>query len=177
MILFISSIIGLIFVTFLHYGDKNKSNSTDECGNILNRLAEKHKFMFALIHIAILSAAIVFAQKMTEDYQYRTLSAVKKADVINSEYFKNLDEHKKELMKLYLLCDNKLNAPLSPKIDCSDLNIDLKNFSLYIPTHKLIAIIEYFEIDNFNESKNDKKVASDNFEKQKELVEYIKNAK
>ena len=80
-------------------------------------------------------------------------------------------------MKLYLLCDNKLNAPLSPKIDCSDLNIDLKNFSLYIPTHKLIAIIEYFEIDNFNESKNDKKVASDNFEKQKELVEYIKNAK
>ena len=143
--------------------------------SIIDDWANKHPIKFKIIGISLLSIFIYDGQKVVQEFLYNRSSIVKKADVIDSEYFKNLDNHKKELMKLYLLCDNKANSQLSPKIDCSELNIDLKNFSIYISTRKLIEIIK--TLDDSDNSKNDENTISDNFDGKKALIEYIKSAK
>lgn len=177
LLVFVSCVITLIIFTFLEYYGKSKPNNAYECDMILNQLEEKYTFIFRLISIVLFVGVIIFAQKWMEERSYQTLSGVKKVDVINSEYFKSLDESKKELIKLYLLCDNTTNFEDQPNADCSTPEIKLDNFTDYIPTHKLITIIKNFESSNFNKSKNPEKATSDNFDEQKALIEYIKNAK
>lgn len=88
-------------------------------------------------------------------FLYNTASIVKKDDVINSDYFKNLDEHKKELIKLYLLCDNETDSLTPLKTDCAQLTININEFSPYVFTRKLNTIIS--RLDSTNEIEKSEK--------------------
>lgn len=75
-------------------------------------------------------------------------------------------------MKLYLLCDNETDSFKPSKTDCSPLTININEFSPYVFTRKLNAIIN--RLDSTNEIETSEK--ADVINKTKALIERIKNA-
>lgn len=168
MIIFI--ITAIIFVLITPYIEKFIGKTDGK--SIIDDFSRKHPIKFKIIGISFLSIFIFCGQNAVQKFLYNTASIVKKDDVINSDYFKNLDEHKKELMRLYLLCDNKTNSFKPSKIDCSPLTININEFSPYIFTNRLNTIIN--RLDSTNEIEIIEKV--DVINKTKALIERIKNA-
>lgn len=144
---------------------------TDE-KSIIDNWARKHPIKFRIIGISLLSIFIYDGQKVVQEFLYNRSSVVKKDDVINSEYFKSLDERKKELIKLYLLCDNEIDSLKLLKTDCTQLTININEFSPYVFTRKLNTIIN--RLDSTNEIETSEKVGAIN--ETKTLIERIKNA-
>lgn len=140
--------------------------------SIIDDFARKHPIKFRIIGISFLSIFIYDGQKVAQEFLYNRSSVVKKDDVINSDYFKNLDEHKKELMKLYLLCDNETNSFKPLKTDCSPITININEFSPYVFTNRLNTIIN--RLDSTNEIETNEK--ADVINETKALIERIKNA-
>lgn len=140
--------------------------------SIIDNWGQKHPIIFAIATVSILSILIYNGQKMVQESLYNKESVVKKDDVINSDYFKNLDEHKKELMRLYLLCDNETDSFKQLKTDCTQLTINISEFSPYVFTRKLNTIIN--RLDSANEIEKSEKVGVIN--ETKALIERIKNA-
>lgn len=167
-IIFVAS---LIFATINYYIDKFKN--TDDENSIFNYLGRNHPIKSVIITIGIFLTVFYFGQGIVQNFLYNTQSFVKKDDVINSEYFKNLDEHKKEAMRLYLLCDNSTEASKHQKTDCNPLTINTNDFSPLVLTSKLNTVIK--ELDATNSIENGKN-AYDTKET-KALIERIKNAK
>lgn len=168
MIIFIITLI--IFGLISPYIDKfiGKTDGT----STIDGWARKHPIKFIIIGVSFLSIFIYDGQKVVQEFLYNTGSVVKKDDVINSDYFKNLDEHKKELMKLYLLCDNETDSFKPSKTDCSPLTININEFSPYVFTNRLNTIIN--RLDSTNEIERSEKV--DVINGTKALIERIKNA-
>ena len=163
-------VLSFIFAT-IHYCI-DKFTHTDEESTI-NYLVRKQPIKYMIIAIGIFLTIIYFGQQSVQKFLYNTKSFVKKDDVIRSEYFKNLDEHKKELMRLYLLCDNSTEVLNSQKADCDPLTINTNEFSSSILTNKLNTIISKLETTDSTEiSKN---VAEAN--ETRALIERIKTAK
>ena len=140
--------------------------------SIIDDFARKHPIKFKIIGVSVLLIAIFYGQNVAQKFLYNTTSIVKKDDVINSDYFKNLDEHKKELMRLYLLCDNETDSFKQLKTDCTQLTINISEFSPYVFTRKLNTIIN--RLDSANEIEKSEKVGVIN--ETKALIERIKNA-
>ena len=166
----------LIFVVAIIFGLTNQCIDKfifkkDE-KSIIDNWGRKHPIIFAIATVSILSILIYNGQNMVQEFLYNKASIVKKDDVINSDYFKNLDEHKKELMKLYLLCDNETDSFKPSKTDCSPLTININEFSPYVFTRKLNTIIN--KLDSTNEIETSEK--ADVINKTKALIERIKNA-
>ena len=168
MIIFIITLI--IFGLISPYIDKF-IGKTDRKSTI-DGWARKHPIKFIIIGVSFLSIFIYDGQKVVQEFLYNRASVVKKDDVINSDYFKNLDERKKELMKLYLLCDNETNSFKPLKTDCTKLTININEFLPYVFTHKLNTIIN--RLDSTNEIETSEK--ADVINKTKALIERIKNA-
>lgn len=168
MIIFIITLIifGLISPYIDKFIGKTDGKST------IDGLARKHPIKFIIIGVSFLSIFIYDGQKVVQEFLYNRASVVKKDDVINSDYFKNLDERKKELMKLYLLCDNETNSFKPLKTDCTKLTININEFLPYVFTHKLNTIIN--RLDSTNEIETSEK--ADVINKTKALIERIKNA-
>lgn len=168
MIIFIITLI--IFWLISPYIDKFIGKTGGK--SIVDDWARKHPIKFRIIGVSFLSIFIYDGQKVVQEFLYNRASVVKKDDVINSEYFKNLDEHKKELMKLYLLCDNETDSFKPSKTDCSPLTININEFSPYVFTNRLNTIIN--RLDSTNEIERSEKV--DVINGTKALIERIKNA-
>ena len=159
-------ITAIISCSITLYIEKKFIRKTDE-KSIIDDFARKHPIKFKIIGVSVLLIAIFYGQNVAQKFLYNTASIVKKDDVINSEYFKNLDEHKKELMKLYLLCDNETDSFKPSKTDCSPLTININEF-----TNRLNTIIN--RLDSTNEIERSEKV--DVINGTKALIERIKNA-
>lgn len=153
------------------YIEKKFIRKTDE-KSIIDYFARKHPIKFKIIGVSVLLIAIFYGQNVAQKFLYNTASIVKKDDVINSEYFKNLDEHKKYLMRLYLLCDNETNSFKPSKTDCPPLTININEFSPYVFTNRLNTIIN--RLDSTNEIETSEK--ADIINETKALIERIKNA-
>lgn len=168
MIIFIITLI--IFWLISPYIDKfiGKTDVT----STIDGWARKHPIKFIIIGVSFLSIFIYDGQKVVQEFLYNRASVVKKDDVINSDYFKNLDERKKELMKLYLLCDNETNSFKPLKTDCTKLTININEFSPYVFTRKLNTIIS--RLESTNEIERSEK--ADVINETKALIERIKNA-
>jgi hypothetical protein len=166
----------LIFVAAIIFGlinqcidkfifKKDEKSIIDNCGR-------KHPIMFVIVVVSALLVVIYYGQNSVQKFLYNTASIVKKDDVINSEYFKNLDERKKELMKAYLLCDNETDSFKPLKTDCTPLTINTNEFSPYVFTRKLNTIIS--RLESTNEIERSEK--ADIINETKALIERIKNA-
>lgn len=153
------------------YIEKKFIRKTDE-KSIIDDFARKHPIKFKIIGVSVLLIAIFYGQNVAQKFLYNTASIVKKDDVINSDYFKNLDEHKKELMRLYLLCDNETDSFKPSKTDCTPLTINISEFSPYVFTNRLNTIIN--RLDSTNEIETSEK--ADIINETKALIERIKNA-
>lgn len=164
-------ITAIIFFLITLYIEKKFIRKTDE-KSIIDDFARKHPIKFKIIGVSVLLIAIFYGQNVAQKFLYNTASIVKKDDVINSDYFKNLDEHKKELMRLYLLCDNETNSFKPSKTDCSPLTINTNEFSPYVFTRKLNTIIS--RLESTNEIERSEK--ADVINETKALIERIKNA-
>ena len=107
------------------------------------------------------------------------MSTVEKADVINSEYFKGLDDDKKELMRLYLLCENEIEemSEMDKELSfsCSASMGELNNFSAFIYTYRLKLIIE--KLETTQKARIIKNNVINELNKKKALFEHIKNGK
>lgn len=167
-IFIITAIISFLITLYI---EKKFIRKTDE-KSIIDDFARKHPIKFKIIGVSVLLIAIFYGQNVAQKFLYNTASIVKKDDVINSDYFKNLDEHKKELMRLYLLCDNETNSFKPSKTDCSPLTINTNEFSPYVFTRKLNTIISRLESTN----KIEKSEKADVINETKALIERIKNA-
>lgn len=167
-IFIITAIISFLITLYI---EKKFIRKTDE-KSIIDDFARKHPIKFKIIGVSVLLIAIFYGQNVAQKFLYNTASIVKKDDVINSDYFKNLDEHKKELMRLYLLCDNETNSFKPSKTDCSPLTINTNEFSPYVFTRKLNTIISRLESIN----KIEKSEKADAINETKALIERIKNA-
>lgn len=168
MIIFIITLI--IFWLISPYIDKFIGKTGGK--TIIDDWARKHPIKFRIIGVSFLSIFIYDGQKVVQEFLYNRASVVKKDDVINSDYFKNLDESKKELMKLYLLCDNETNSFKPLKTDCTKLTININEFLPYVFTHKLNTIIN--RLDSTNEIETSEK--ADVINGTKALIERIKDA-
>ena len=168
MIIFIITLI--IFWLISPYIDKFIGKTGGK--TIIDDWARKHPIKFRIIGVSFLSIFIYDGQKVVQEFLYNRASVVKKDDVINSDYFKNLDERKKELMKLYLLCDNETNSFKPLKTDCTPLTINTNEFSPYVFTRKLNTIIS--RLESTNEIERSEK--ADIINETKALIERIKNA-
>lgn len=160
-----------IFAT-IHYCI-DKFTHTDGEKSIINDLGRKHPIKSVIITISLFLTIIYFGQHIVQNVLYNTMSVVKKDDVISSEYFKNLDEHKKEVIKLYLLCDNSKDASNSQNANCDPLIINTNEFSPFILTNKLNTIIR--KLDTTNSIESDKNAIEVN--ETRALIERIKTAK
>lgn len=146
---------------------------TDGEKSIINDFGRKHPIKSVIITISIFLTIIYWGQHIAQNYLYNNVSVVKKDDVISSEYFKNLDDYKKELMRLYLLCNNSLEASKPQKTDCNPLTINTNEFSPFILTSKLHTFIK--ELDATNSIESGKNIYEIN--ETRALIERIKTAK
>lgn len=90
-IFIITAIISCLITLYI---EKKFIRKTDE-KSIIDDFVRKHPIKFKIIGVSVLLIAIFYGQNVAQKFLYNTASIVKKDDVINSDYFKNLDEHKK----------------------------------------------------------------------------------
>lgn len=160
-----------IFATINYFIDK--FTQADDEKSIIDYLGRKHPIKSVIITIGLFLTIIYFGQHSVQKFLYNTISIVKKDDVISSEYFKNLDEHKKELMRLYLLCDNSKDTSNPQNVDCDPLTININEFSSFVPTNKLNTVIR--KLDTTNSIESDKNTIKVN--ETRALIERIKTSK